>query len=245
MKTLNKILFATILLAINSVAFAKPITKVVNGDYKIADRSISGFNSVIVGGPFDVIITQGEMESVKVEAPLDAMDKVITEVSFGVLNVYNKKDGRDWNNWWHDHKKIVVYVTVKELNSINISGSGSAIFKDGISAENLKLNISGTGDMVGNVDVKMLESVVSGSGDMKIAGKAENSKVSLKSSGDFAATKLITSNSEVNVTGSGDAQVNSTKVIDAKINGTGNVLYTGTVKRVYISQSGTGDIYRF
>jgi hypothetical protein len=180
-----------------------------------------------------------------VEAPADIMDHIITEVNGGVLKIYNKHDGWSWGNWWGNHKKVVVYVTAKDLNSINISGSGDVFFKDGLSTNALKLKISGSGDMMGKLSVKTLESSISGSGDMKLSGRAESSTVSMVGSGDFTARDLLTVSTNVHVSGSGDAKINASDKVDATVRGSGDIHYTGGAKNIHQSKSGSGDITRF
>src|ERR1700749_544445 len=98
MKTQTKYLLAACLMGLSGYSFAmppivrhiKPLIIEKFDYYAIAQRPLVGFNSINVGGPFDVVITQGPFESVKVEGPTDVMDRVITEVNDGVLNVYNK-----------------------------------------------------------------------------------------------------------------------------------------------------------
>lgn len=237
MKFINKIFFASMLLIGASLLSAKA--------YDIVDRHLSGFNSVSVSGSFDVYIVQGSSESVKVEAPSDVMSHIITEVNDGDLRIYNKHDNWNWNDWFGNHKKIAVYVSAKDLNNISLSGSGDVFFKEGITANSLRLRVTGSGDILGRVEVKSLESSVSGSGDMKVAGHAENSTVSVVGSGNFTGRNLITVNTAVRVTGSGDADVNASDRIDASVRGSGDVRYTGGAKNVSSSKTGSGDISRF
>jgi len=245
MKILAKLLIAAFLFAGAGYGFSKANVNGKANVSEIVDRHLSGFNAVHLAGPFDVYITQGSSESVKVEAPEDVMDKIITDVNDGVLKIYTRHEYFNWGNWWGNHKKIVVYVTAKDLNDISISGSGDVFFKEGIASNNLKLRISGSGDMVGKVDVKTLESSISGSGDMKLSGSAENSAVRVVGSGDFTARNLVTVNSQVRVSGSGDAEINASEKVDASVVGSGDVRYTGAAKSVYSSKSGSGDISRF
>src|ERR1022692_2554701 len=143
MRSLTKILLAAILIAGAGFTIAKPHLTVKVSPSEIVDRHLSGFNAVNVAGPFDVDIIQGTTESVKVEAPADEMDRILTEVNGGVLKIYSKHEMWSWGDWWGHHKKILVHVTVKDVNSINISGSGDVFFKEGITANSLKLRISG------------------------------------------------------------------------------------------------------
>jgi hypothetical protein len=245
MRSLTKILLAAILIAGTGYSIAKPhpIAKVSAAE--IVDRHLSGFNAVSVAGSFDVYITQGSAESVKVEAPSDVINRIITEVNGGVLKIYNKHDDWHWGDWWGHHKKIAVYVVAKDLNSIGISGSGDVFFKEGITTNSLKLRISGSGDMLGKVSVKTLESSISGSGDMKLSGRADNSTVSVVGSGDYTARNLLTVSCAVRVSGSGDAEINASDRVDAAVHGSGDVRYTGAAKNVSSSKTGSGDITRF
>jgi hypothetical protein len=244
MKSLTKILLPALLMATTAFAIAKPFSAPQPGDSEIVDRHLSGFNAINIAGPFDVKITQGETESVKVEAPADVMDRVLTEVNNGVLKIYSKHDYFHWGDLF-GHKKVLVYVTIKDVNAINISGSGDAWFKDGLTSNSLRLSISGSGDMTGKVEVKTLESSISGSGDMKLSGRAENSTVHVVGSGDFTARNLLTVNSSVRVSGSGDAEINASERVDASVNGSGDVHYTGAARNINSSKSGSGDISRF
>ena len=233
------------LLAGTGFASAKSNSTIKLNTSEIVDRHLSGFHAVNIAGPFDVKITQGSTESVKVEAPADLMSHILTDVNDGVLKIYTKHDYFHWGDLFGNHRKIIVYVTIKDVNSVNISGSGDAYFKDGLTANSLKLNISGSGDMTGKVDVKILESSISGSGDMRLVGRAENSTVHVVGSGDFTARNLLTVNSSVRVSGSGDAEINASEKVDAAVNGSGDVHYTGAARSVNSSKSGSGDISRF
>lgn len=245
MKSFAKILLAVMLLIAGTHAFAKSNLAAKANASEIVDRHLSGFNAVNVAGPYDVYIKQGATESVKVEAPADMIDRILTEVNGGVLKIYSRHNNWNWGFSWGNHRKIVVYVVAKDLNSINISGSGDVSFKEGITANSLKLRITGSGDMTGRVEAKTLESSITGSGDMRLSGHAENSAVSVVGSGDFTARNLITVNSSVRVAGSGDAYVNASQRVDAAVNGSGDVHYTGAAKSINSKKSGSGDISRY
>ncbi|ASU32610.1 head GIN domain-containing protein [Mucilaginibacter xinganensis] len=243
MKSIAKIMLAALLLTGAGYTYAKPNPNVKVLSAEIVDRHLSGFNGVNVAGPFDVFIIQGSTESVKVEAPSDVIDRIITEVNNGVLKVYSKHDNWNWGNWFGNHKKIAVYVVAKDLNAVSITGSGDVSFKEGLTTNSLRLKISGSGDMSGKIDVKSLESSISGSGDMRLAGRANTSTVSLVGSGDYTARNLETATTMIRLTGSGDAYVNASEKIDAALHGSGDIHCSGNPKNVSKSKNGSGDIY--
>ncbi|WP_183579410.1 head GIN domain-containing protein [Mucilaginibacter sp. X5P1] len=242
MKSITKILLAAALLTganytfANTHEFAK-----VKTDNTVQDRHLTGFNAVDAAGSFDVYIVQSGTESVRVEAPADVIDKIVTEVEGGELKIHDKNNS-GWNWSGLTHKKIAVYVSVKDINSIGITGSGNVFFKEGIRANSLKVRVSGSGDVFGKVDVKSLEASISGSGDMKLSGHAETSTIHVSGSGDFTAKELATVNTSVHVTGSGDAAINVSGSLDASVSGSGDISYTGGAQHVVKSKSGSGDI---
>jgi ketosteroid isomerase-like protein len=246
MKSISKILLAAVLVTgTTGYASAKtvnPITK--HADQTTQDRHLSGFSAIDLAGSFDIYFTQGSNESVKVEAPSDVIDKIITEVEGGVLKIHSKK-GTNWDNWnWTGRRKMIVRVTAKDMTSINVAGSGDVYFKEGITTSSLKLKVVGSGDMLGKVNVKTLQSNISGSGDMKLSGRADISTVSVVGSGDFTARDLITVSTQVHIAGSGDATINASDKIDASVSGSGDVHYTGGAKNISSSKAGSGDIER-
>ncbi|MGZ3871788.1 MAG: head GIN domain-containing protein, partial [Mucilaginibacter sp.] len=234
---------AVLLLTVTGYTFARPYPAAVTSAFDVVDRHLSGFNAVNVAGSFDVIITQGSTESVKVEAPASVINRILTEVNGGVLKIYSKHDNWNWGSMFGNHKKIVVYVTAKDLNAVSITGSGDVSFKDGLRTNALRLSVSGSGDMYGKVEVKTLESSVSGSGDMKLAGHATSSTVRLVGSGDYSARGLETATTMISLTGSGDAYINASQKVDAAVHGSGDIHCTGSPKDVSKSKSGSGDIY--
>lgn len=206
------------------------------------DRHLTGFNAVSVAGSYDVFITQGSTESVKVDAPANVIDKILTEVQGGVLRIYTK-EGTNWN-WNTGNKKMIIYVSIKDIKSVSLAGSGDVVFKDGLRAPSLKIKLTGSGDISGKVEVKNLESSIGGSGDITLSGRADNSVVSVVGSGDFTGENLVTVNTQVKVAGSGDATVNANDKIDASVVGSGDVRYTGAAKNVSSSKAGSGSVSR-
>ncbi|HTH81657.1 MAG TPA: head GIN domain-containing protein [Mucilaginibacter sp.] len=210
----------------------------------VEDRHLSGFHAVNVSGSFDVYIVQGASESVKVDAPQDVISHIATEVKNGNLNIYSKGKW-SWGNLFSGNKKIVVYVTIRNVDGISLTGSGDVFFKEGINADRLRLALTGSGDLNGKINVKTLESDITGSGDVKVKGHADNAKVGVTGSGDFTGKELNTTNAVVRVGGSGDASVYVTGSLQANVTGSGDIHYGGNPKNIAKSTSGSGDISRF
>jgi hypothetical protein len=242
MKSFIKILLVALLATgTTGYSFAKPNTD--DTEQNTEDRHLSGFTAVSVAGSFDVVITQGSSESVKVTAPSDIISRIITEVEGGVLKIYTKSDS-DWHWSNMGHKKIMIYVNIKDVNAVSLSGSGDVSFKDGLRANNFRLKLTGSGDVVGRLEVKTLEVNLAGSGDISVNGSADNSNISVAGSGDYSARDLVTNTAAVRVAGSGDVKINVSQKLDASVIGSGDIHYTGSVKSVSTSKIGSGDVSR-
>jgi hypothetical protein len=254
MRSLTTFLLAVVLMAGTGYAYAKPHSAIkADTTTELVDQHLSGFTKIKIAGPFDVHLVQGTDESVKIEVPEDVKGRITAKVSGNVLKIHNTHDnwGQGYQSWyseksvWRNHKKIVVYITAKDLTGITISGSGHVKFDAGISANSLTLKVRGSGEMMGRVDVKKLDSQVSGSGNIKLSGNAESSAVRVSGSGNFTAPELLTTVSAAKVSGSGRAKVNASEKVNAAVSGSGGISYTGTAKNINSSKSGSGQINRF
>ncbi len=247
MKHFSKIMLAAVLVAgsgytVNATPTGQNTAIAKSYQQTTEDRHLSGFRSISISGSYDIYITQGSTESVKVEAPSDVIGKIVTEVEGGVLKIYNK---RNINFNWTGNKRMVVYISAKDLSGISLSGSGDVFFKDGIKANKLALSLSGSGDVIGKVDVTTLETSLSGSGDIKLSGRAQTSAVKVVGSGDFTGGDLATQSTSVSVAGSGDARVNASQSVNAAVAGSGDVYYTGGARNISTSKAGSGDVHKF
>ncbi|HVW13044.1 MAG TPA: head GIN domain-containing protein [Mucilaginibacter sp.] len=215
---------------------------------------VSDFTELKVGGPVDIVITQGQAESLKLTLPAEVRDRIVAEVSGHTLYIHNKHDNwsqgeKSWysdKGYWHrTHARIIAYLTVKNLNAITLAGSGTMKFDNGLNADHMKLTVRGSGSMRGKVTTKNLLSKISGSGSINISGNADRSMVNVAGSGNFTAPELVTSNSNIKVSGSGDAKVNAQEQLSAAVTGSGEVSYTGSATKIITNKSGSGSIRKF
>lgn len=241
MKINFKILLAAALLTGAGTLFANPVkpahAKVIDNE----NRNVSGFKGISLSGSYDYFITQGATEGVRIEAPAKLLPYIVTEVKNGILQVYTKNH-TDWNIFRSE--KIAIYINAKEINSVQLSGSGDVFFKEGINATNLRVTLSGSGDIRGRVNVTDIDCNLTGSGDIQLSGRAENAKVKVVGSGDFSGKGMQTTNTYAEVVGSGDADVSATESLNARVSGSGDISYSGNPKNLKKSKSGSGSIRR-
>lgn len=209
-----------------------------SGDVIKETRNVEKFESIKSTSSADVIITQGKTQSVIVESDANLVPYIMTDVDNGVLKI-------DINKSYRNIKIVKIHITVPNLESIMISGSGDiripAVFK----TNELFVKINGSGDLSAKLDVKSLEYRSSGSGDGNFSGVNGILKIYVNGSGDINAKDLRLSDCNIKVSGSGDLNISgSTEDLIISINGSGDIdAYQLQAVNVTVNVSGSGTIY--
>ena len=185
-------------------------------DVTSESRAVSGFDEVELKGVGNLSIEQTGSESLTVEAEEDVLSKIKTEVENKRLII-----GPERNTSINTTEPINYKLTVKDLNTLEVSGSGNVEVED--------------------VDIDELAVTISGAGDVEISGSADSQNVEISGSGDYRAEDLESQEAKIDVGGSGLATVNVRDELDAEVSGSGSVEYIGdpTVKQ---DVSGAGEV---
>src|SRR6185436_17573131 len=87
-----------------------------SGNVITKDFTIKSFDELSANGVFNLQLSQGDKESVKIEADDNVMDLFIVENEGSTLKISMKK-----NSNFNNKKQMKVYVTFKTLKSMNLS----------------------------------------------------------------------------------------------------------------------------
>ncbi len=190
------------------------------------ERKLPAFNGLSLAISADVILTQGAVQKVEIQAS-DRIQKLIeTEVKDGILKIQ-----------WADRffintsgESIKIYITMVDITALRISGSGDILANGNISASTIQLSISGSGKIsLNNLKAQKIDASISGSASILVGGSnpAETLEVGISGSGDFDAKELPVKRVEISLSGSGNCSVYAVESIKARISGSGNVYYNG------------------
>jgi hypothetical protein len=102
------------------------------------ERKLGNFSKIEVSNAITLQLSQGNTQSVVVEANSADQDKIITEVSGDELIV--RRDNRHKNQWSDD--KIIVHVTVKALSQLDMSSASRVKGETPIQSDNFSLRMS-------------------------------------------------------------------------------------------------------
>jgi Putative auto-transporter adhesin, head GIN domain len=201
-------------------------------------RAITGFDSLLLKGSFDVQLVQGAAEGVEVTGDDNIVPLIETRVEGNKLMISSKK-GTSFST----RNPITIAVQAKNFNAIAVSGSGD-VKANSLKVDALGVSISGSGNVrLDGLQSSSLGVVISGSGDFSASGKATTQIISISGSGDVHTEKLEGADVTVKIAGSGDAQVWAKNTLTASIAGSGDITYIGDAK-VTQSVAGSGSVNR-
>jgi hypothetical protein len=201
------------------------------------------FNKVRCKGLGALILTQGDQPALVVEADEELLSNLIAEVRGDSLVLGLEEDwftqlGKIFSSIFSkaDHK-ITYYLTVTDLNHINISGKID-LNCNSLITDNLNLKISGLGNLnFDHLECKTLDVRISGRGEFSASGHVDHQSIRISGSGKYKAPQLACTSAEIIISGQGDATLRVEESLDITISGMGEVNYYGQPK---IRQTITG-----
>jgi hypothetical protein len=188
-------------------------------------RKITDFNTITIRYPAEVVIRQGEKESLTIEADDNLLPQLSTDVRSGTLIIENKED--NWADRVDPTETVQITITVKDLNGIKFNSAGTLLVED-LQSDELELSISGAGEVtltgleIGNLDISL-----SGAGTIHADGVAENVRINISGLGSFEGEGLSSQTADVEISGAGSASLRVEKELTAKVSGAGSVNYYG------------------
>lgn len=240
------------------------------------NREVADFSKLKVSSSAQVYYTVSNTKSVKVETNLqDNLQYIKTEVENGTLKIFTdkswtkeqlkkmkKRDRRNVNGTYSfdfEVLKIIVsgpnleeikassssFVKIKNLNKsdnllIDVSSSGTIMGT--FDSNELKVNASSSGQLLANANAKKAIIQVSSAGTVKLEGTAVDLMVNASSSGSCNLKEFKVENANVTATSSASLVVNTSKSIDAKAATSGSISFYGNPATVSKEESSSGSV---
>jgi len=231
------IAIALSLLSIN-VGFAQNKRVKGNGNITTKTHTTKDYSQINVVGFMDVKLVHGTEGTITVTTDENIQKYVKITSENGKLTIKIK------NNVSIKTKKgLHITVPFTNINNVSLTGSGDILTESIIKNDAFETSLTGSGDMILELDIATtVDAKVTGSGDIKLTGKANDLEVKVTGSGDFVSKNLKAQNVQVYVSGSGDAVVYASKSIKARVNGSGDIVYYGNPETTNSKVMGSGDI---
>jgi hypothetical protein len=200
-------------------------------------RDVSGFNGVGFGVPGNLYVKIGSGFDVTIEGNDRYVREVETFIRDGRLII------RRTGNFRFNNEKVDVYITMPEVKSLSVSGSGRAKVEGSLKTDDLSLSVSGSGKIeLPSLTADQMKCSISGSGDITIEnGRIGKAGLSISGSGSYYGDNAVIEDFDAGISGSGSCSCNVTENLSASISGSGNVVYSGN-PRINVRASGSGRV---
>lgn len=217
--------------------------------------NVSDFKGIDVSGGFDVILVQGNTESLILTAQENLFEHITVKVDDGILKIYTR------NNIWAT-KPMKARITFKSINNLEVSGGGDVMGETPINVEAIDINISGGGDFISVVNSEELNYRISGGGDTEIKGKTKDYHLNVSGGGDiksevnsniilcriagggdlFLRNEYKASEADIGINGGGDVDLKiNAERLKCSVTGGGDALLSGNASEFEININGGGD----
>jgi Putative auto-transporter adhesin, head GIN domain len=190
----------------------------------IETRNVADFDEVVFAVAGEVSIEQGSRESLSLDAEPAVLRKITTEIRDRRLVIGVTPSSRIETN-----QPIRMKIGVRTLRAFECRTTG-AISIGPLRSDTLTLAMAGGGsihvdrlDNAANLKVK-----ISGSGDISVGGgKVTAQQLAISGMGTYSAPHLASERAEVAIDGSGEVQLAASSTLAVRVDGIGNVRYHG------------------
>ena len=233
----NTILLILLSLAVLSLSACTYVRG--SGDMVSQDQQVEDFKRVTLSGVGTLYISQGDEYSLTIEAEDNILPLIEAKVHDRTLEIGLK----DWRHAIHPTMPIRYYLTLPDLEGMELSGAGRIVVED-IETSELDIITSGAGDIdIDSLKAESVNIVLSGAGSCEIeVGEVIYQTVTISGAGSYRAYDLQSQNADISVSGFGGAKLWVQESLDIIISGAGSVEYFG---RPSLSQtiSGAGNVH--
>lgn len=255
--TYNYAIIMILMMLLTSCTYAQSFIP-VRGSGMPVDRNfnVSDFHGIEVSGGFDVILVQGNSESLTLTAQENLFDHITVKVEDGTLKIYTR------NNIMAT-QQLKARITFKDISDLRVSGGGDVISETPVNVEGLSVNITGGGDFSSIINSGEVKCHITGGGDAEIKGNIKDYNLDITGGGDlksevnaniifcringggdlFLRSKEKTSDAVVDIIGGGDMDVEiNTEKLKCSASGGGDATLSGQATEFEINLNGGGDI---
>ena len=215
------------------------------------DLNLPEFHSVSLNSAYNVTIRQSNKQEVGVNVEEDIWNISKFYVEDGVLHIdiEQKDDGSKKSVWQKiDNIKIMptmkVAISMVAIKKLTVNGSGTIEAENSINANNMALEMNGTGKIIMDLKDQNTSVDIYSEGEIELSGFCTTLKADVAGGGKLNAFNLEAQNANAKVRGKSICQINVSQVLEGYVFGDGELAHKGETKNVKKSVKGRGKINR-
>lgn len=204
-------------------------------------RQVDHFNGIEASGGIVIYIVQGKEQAVAVSAGDEKnVSRIKTEVRNGILRIHPESGA--WNSWNWGNKSIKAYVTVTDLETLDLNGAASARVTGELQIKTLKMEVSGASSFKGAVSGNSIKLEATGASSVTFSGNIESFYAEASGASSIKAYDLTTATCNAEASGASAISVTVSKEINAEASGASSIGYKGEAVARRIDASGASSI---
>ena len=210
-----------------------------SGTVTVERREVSPFDRIRIAGTFTVYLSQGETESVEVEID-DNLQQYVVVRNDGRILVLDIKENVQFGRTTKNN----VYITLKNIDMLNISGVSTVKTSNSLNCDNLTLDISGVTTVELELYCSKLNVNISGVSNVVLRGETIELDVRNSGTGGLDAMSFSAAIANIQNSGVGNVSVYATQELSMTNSGVGNIIYAGDAVIKSMESTGVGNIQR-
>lgn len=179
------------------------------------ELGLRDFNSVDLGGIFDITIEKGDEYAVEI----DGVDKdtkhykVYTSGETLVVDFDDSNKRRFWQRKDAEDYQIEIHITMPNLREIEASGGGKLKFR-GFSEDEISIRLTGAVEAKGGVDARTMNVKLTGASSLDLNGTGDFLDADITGASTLSAYGYQVKNAEIEAHGASNAKVYVTEKLD-------------------------------
>lgn len=225
MKRFLFVAFASLAFTTFSYGQNKQETIEGNGKLVTKDINVSSFNALQASGVYELRLSQGSKEAVKIEAD-ENLQEYVTVKNEGSKLVIDMDKLKNKN--LKSKNKMKVYVTFRNLKELDLKTVGNVVSNEQLSFDDINVQTKSVGNIDLNLNAKKLDLDNKSVGNVKLSGKANEAEIKNKGVGSLEAGNFIVQTMNIENESVGNAEVNAEKDLKVKDSFLGKVKNKGS-----------------
>jgi len=209
----------------------------ISGNGKVKEKAwpVEEFNAIKASGALDIIIRQDGNYKAMVKADENLHEYIEVYVRNGTLHLNTTRNIRN-------ARAKEVYLSVGDLEDIDLSGATEVKSVGTLKANKLKLECSGASELDLELEVEDLRSSLSGASQITLKGMAKEVDIQASGASELEWFEFEIEELSLEASGACDAEVFVTKSLKVELSGASELEYKGQPKLEKSAISGASSI---
>lgn len=205
-------------------------------------RQVSHFEKIVASHRINLVVTEGNEESVKIKYDGVTPDKIVVKVTGNKLHIY-LEDARfiEKSEWVEDDRRsrkgdmyenahVTAYVTYKKLKGLDVRGAQRVRVDSDIRAERFKLKVYGENEIrLRSLETKRFRVAMYGDNSLRIVnGEAIHQKYTLYGDNRIDARGMMSQTVTTTIYGDGRLSLNTTEELRLNSFGDPDIILSGS-----------------